>query len=115
MNKELIINTYENNDLLFKENLLGVLENNILKYENDTDSFKIDLTNLIFYKENLESILEITKENALLTLKEIEKTFEILLNKYIFSVKNNKIVIEYQLESQEMPLKIEIEMSDNNA
>ena len=51
MNKELIINTYEEEILLFKENLLG--------------------------------------------------TF-----------KDNKITIEYRLESQEKTLKIEIEMSD---
>lgn len=43
MNKELIINTYEENTLLFKENLLGIFKNNILQYENETDAFKINL------------------------------------------------------------------------
>lgn len=115
MNKDLTINTYENNILLFKENLIGTFENNILKYENDTDSFLIDLNNLLFTKENLDSILEINKEKALITLKELEKTFEIVLKKLAFLNENNKIIIEYLLESQEKPIKIEIEMSDLNA
>ena len=115
MNKDLTINTYEDNILLFKENLIGKFENNILKYENETDSFMIDLNKCLFTKENLESILKITKDNAYITLKEIEHTFEIILNKHIFLNENNKIIIEYLLESQEKPIKIEIEMSDINA
>lgn len=112
MKKELIINTYEDNTLLFKENLLGTLENNILKYENETDSFLIDLNNSIFYKENLESILKITINKAYITLKELDKSFEInLITQNIFK-ENNIIIIEYLLESQNKPLKIEIEMSD---
>ena len=101
--------------LIFKENLLGTFANNILTYENETDSFLIDLDNLLFSRENLESILEINKEKALLTLKELKKTFEIVLKKLAFSSENNKIIIEYLLESQEKPIKIEIEMSDINA
>ena len=115
MNKDLTINTYEDNILIFKENLLGTFANNILTYENETDSFLIDLDNLLFSKENLESILEINKEKALLTLKELKKTFEIVLKKLAFLNENNKIIIEYLLESQEKPIKIEIEMSDINA
>ena len=115
MKKELIINTYEDDVLLFKENLIGTLENNILKYENENDTFQIDIDKLLFIKENLESILEINEEKALLTLKELEQTFEIVLNKHLFLNEFNKITIEYLLESQEKPIKIEIEMSDLNA
>ena len=115
MTKELIINTYLEDILLFKENLLGKLENNILKYENETDSFLIDIDKKRFSKENLESILEITESNSYITLKEIDKTFEIDLKKCNFLKVKDKIVIEYLLESQEKPIKIEIEMSDNNA
>lgn len=114
MNKELLINTYEDNTLLFKENLLGRLENNILTYENDTDSFIIDLNNLIFKKENLESILEINNKQAILTVKELECSIDITLNKRIFTRDNNNITIEYLLESTEKPIKIKIEMSDIN-
>ena len=115
MNKELIINTSEDDILLFKANLLGQLENNILRYENETDSFQINLTNQTFTKENLESILEINPKKALLTLKELEKSFDIELSEHTFSNEKNKIMIRYLLESQEKPLKIEIEMSDINA
>ena len=96
MNKELIINTYELDTLLFKENLLGTFKNNILKYENENDSFIIDLANKTFYKENLESILILTATHATLTLKELNKSFQ------------------YCLESLDNPLKITIEMSDTN-
>ena len=115
MNKELIISTYEEDTLLFKENLLGRLENDILKYENDTDSFLIDLNKSTMQKENLDSILKITPNQATLSLKEIEKSFEIELKKQIFLKNKNRIIIEYLLESQEKPIKIEIEMSDINA
>lgn len=115
MNKELIISTYEEDTLLFKENLLGRLENDILKYENDTDSFLIDLNKSTMQKENLDSILKITPNQATLSLKEIEKSFEIELKKQIFLKNKNRIIIEYLLESQEKPIKIEIEMSDIDA
>ena len=115
MNKELIINTYEEETLLFKENLLGRLDNNVLKYENDTDSFLIDLNKSILEKENIDSILKITPTKATLLLKEIDKYFEIELKKQMFSRNENKIIIEYLLESQERPIKIEIEMSDIDA
>ena len=115
MNKELIISTYEEDTLLFRENLLGRLENDILKYENDTDSFLIDLNESTMQKENLDSILKITPNQATLSLKEIEKTIEIELKKQIFLKNKNRIIIEYLLESQEKPIKIEIEMSDIDA
>lgn len=114
MNKELIINTYEDNILLFKENLIGSLENDILRYENENDSFVIDLQNQTLIKENLESILEINPEKAILTVKELEKTWLIPLNSHTFIHDSNKIIISYLLESQEKPLKIEIEMSEEH-
>lgn len=112
MNKELIINTYEEEILLFKENLLGTFKDNILTYENETDSFKIDINDHSLEKENLESILNIKKEKAILTLKELNHRLEIPIQKHNFQNKDNKITIEYRLESQEKALKIEIEMSD---
>ena len=111
---ELFINTYEGNTLLFKENLLGTLENNILRYENDTDYFLIDLEEAIFQKENLESILKIGEKQALLIMKEFDKSLEIPLINYLFRKDLNKITIEYLLESNENPIKIEIEMRDKN-
>lgn len=114
MNKELLINTYEGETLLFKENLLGTFENNILKYENETDSFLIDIEHKLFQKENLESILNISHKKALLTVKELEQSFDIELNMHNFMTKENKIILEYLLETNENPIKIEIEMSDIN-
>ena len=115
MSKELLMSTYERDTLLYKETLLGILKNNYLSYADEQNTFLIDLKSQNFRKENLESILEITSQKALITLKEINKTFELNLKKYIFQIKNNKIIIEYLLESNENPIKIEIEMSDINA
>ena len=42
-------------------------------------------------------------------------SFNIKINKHNFSNEKNKISIEYLLESNEHPIKIEIEMSDINA
>ena len=115
MNKELIINTYIDNTLLFKEHLLGILKENILTYENERDLFLIDLENNIFQKENKDSILKVSSACATITLKELEKSFDIAIFKHSFITQENKIVIEYLLESQENTIRIEIEMSDLNA
>ena len=56
--------------------------------------------------------MTIRPDKALLVLKELDHKLEIPLNKQDFQKENNKIIIEYLLESQEKSLKIEIEMSD---
>ncbi len=112
MNKDLYISTYQGDTLLIKENLLGNLSNNILKYSNENDEFLIDLQNKEFIKENLESILKINKRRCELTLKELNKSMEIPLKKYDFQVLDNNITIIYELESQEEELKIEISIGD---
>ncbi len=114
MKKELLINTYENNILLFKENLIGNYLNNTLEYSNEVDSFLIDLNKKIFIKENLESILKITSNKSYITIKEINKTFDLEVINYKLTNTKNSITFEYLLESKENPLKIEIEMSDIN-
>ena len=45
----------------------------------------------------------------------MNQSFNIKINKHNFSNEKNKISIEYLLESNEHPIKIEIEMSDINA
>ncbi len=115
MEKELWISTYEENTLLFKETLIGKIQENNLYFNNDIDTFKLDLKKEIFTKENLESVLKIKKDKALLTLKELDKTFAINVKYHNFLIEKNKIYISYLLESQEKPIRIEIEMSDENA
>jgi len=114
MNKDLYISTYQGNTLLIKENLLGEFNNNILKYSNENDEFIIDLQKNEFIKENLESILRINKRRCELTLKELNKSMEIPLKKYDFQAFDNKIIIIYELESQEEELKIEINIGEIN-
>lgn len=112
MNKELYISTYQGDTLLIKENLLGELTNNILKYSNENDVFLIDLQNNEFTKENLESVLKINNRRCELTLKELNKSMEIPLKKFDFQVLDNNIAIIYELESQEEELKIEISIGE---
>ena len=47
-------------------------------------------------------------------MKEFDKSLEIPLINYLFRKDLNKITIEYLLESNENPIKIEIEMRDKN-
>lgn len=106
------ISTYEGNILLFIENTICILEDNYLSYNTDNDSIKINLNNFKFIRENLETILTLTKEKCILFLKELNNSVEIPLNYLEFNNESNKIYIEYKLESQESPLKINIEIGE---
>ncbi len=114
MKKQLTIKLYENNALIKKHTLTGTFNQSILSYELTGASFLIDLNQKSFKKENKESILNLTENKALLTLKELNQDFLIPLKKYNLILTNNIILLEYHLESQDNPLKIKIEMSDLN-
>ena len=70
---------------------------------------------LFYLKKIFQEYLKISPHEALITLKEINQSFELKIKKYNFSCEKNKITLEYLLESHEQPLKIEIEMSDISA
>lgn len=112
MKKSIVIKTYENEELLIIENLTGILKNSYLQFSNDNNTFKIDLKDEMFLKENTDSILKINKERCELTLKELNSSVEIPLILYSFQKNNNLITITYRLESQEKNLKIEISLGD---
>ncbi len=108
MNKNIIISTYENDKLLFKNTTTALLEDNFLTYHTDNDTILINLETFSFTKSNNDTIFKLTNTNCTLKLLELNKTFDIPL-KYLNFVHNiNGIIIEYFLESQEYPLKIEI-------
>lgn len=109
MNRNIKISTYENNTLLFIQNTTGNFEDNYLEFNTDNDNIHIDLKNFSFTKENVETILKITKTNCTLTLKELNQDLEIPLE-YIYYNYNDDITIEYKLISQENPLKMIIEI-----
>lgn len=112
MNRTVNISTYEGTNLLFKENTTCNINDNILIYHNDTDTIKINTTYPSFTKENSESILKITPENCYLTLKSLNQELEIPLEYLNFTNKTDYIIIEYKLESQDLPLKIIIKIGE---
>lgn len=115
MNRNITISTYENDILLFKEHTLCLLEDDFLEFNTDNDTVRINLNNFSFTKENVETILKITKEKCLLTLKELKQSMEIPLEYINYNNNANKnISIEYKLISQENPLKIIIEIGEEN-
>ncbi len=111
MNRNIYISTYENNTLLFKNLTTGLLEDDFLEFYTDNDNIRINLNNFSFTKENNELILKITKEKCTLFIKDIKQNLEIPIDyiNYTFE-NNNNIIIEYKLVSQELPLKIIIEI-----
>lgn len=111
MNRNIYISTYEENTLLFKEQTTCLLEDDFLTYNTDNDNIKINLKDFSFTKENVESILKITKDKCILTLKEVNQSLKIPLDFINYINDNNKnIIIEYKLISQDFPLKIIIEI-----
>ena len=79
MNRNIIISTYEKDMLLFKEHTLCILEDDFLSYNTDNDNIRINLNNFSFTKENVETILKITKNDCTLTLKELKQSISIPL------------------------------------
>lgn len=113
MNRNIYISTYEDDTLLFKETTKGRLEEDDLEFNTDNDKILINLNRFSFTKENVESILKLSKEKCTLTLKEIKQSLDIPIDYIYFKSDNNKnIEIKYKLISQEKPLKMIIEIGD---
>lgn len=107
MNRNLNVKTYEENKLLFSIDTPCLLEDGFLSYNTDNDNIRISLENFSFTKENVESILKITSDKCILTLKDMKQSLDIPLDYINYTNDNNKnITIEYKLISQELPLKI---------
>lgn len=113
MNRNIYISTFEDNTLLYKLTTTGLLEDDFLEFHTDNDTIRINLNNFSFRKENVESILKITKEKCTLTLKEIDQKIDIPINYIEFNNDhNNKIEFKYKLISQDNPVKIVIEIGE---
>lgn len=113
MNHNITISTYEENNLLFKENTTCLLEDDYLTYHTDNDTIKINLEKFKFIKENNDTILKINENICTLTLKELNNSLDIPLEHINYKNEDNKhIEIEYKLTSQEKNLKIIIEIGE---
>ncbi|MBE6154706.1 MAG: hypothetical protein E7163_03960 [Firmicutes bacterium] len=111
MNRNIVVSTYENNILLFKNHTTCIYEDDYIEFNTDNDNIRINLKTFSFTKENVESILKITKDKCLLTLKELKQSLEIPLE-YVNFENSKEIILEYKLISQENPLKIILEIGD---
>lgn len=112
MNRNINIKVYENNILLSAIDTNCLLEENFLSYNTDNDNIRINLENFSFTKDNVESILKITKDKCTLTVKELRQDLEIPLEYLNYDIDNSRITIEYKLISQDFPLKIVLEIGD---
>lgn len=114
MNRQINVKIYENNTLLSANTTNGLLEDNFLSFHTDNDNIRINMNACSFTKENNESLLNITKDRCTLTVKELKKDLELKIEFVEMSYKDNIIEINYQLESQEYPLKITIEIGESD-
>lgn len=113
MIRNITVNTYENGVLLFKEQTTCILEDDLLIYNTDNDKIKINLNNFSFTKENVESILKLTNDRCSLTLKEEGQSLDIPLEYVNYMIEKDKaVIIEYKLISQDLPLKIMINIGE---
>ena len=108
MKRNLSINTYQDDILLFNTPTIGIIDDELLYYHTDTDAIKINLEKGSFTKENNDTILKITKDKCTLTLKSLNNTYDIDLEYYNFEYNDQVIVFTYKLISQENILKIVI-------
>lgn len=115
MNQNINIKVYEKELLLSAYDTVCILEEDFLSFNTDNDNIRINLKDFSFTKDNVESILKITKNKCILTLKRESHSLEIPLDYINYINDNNKnITIEYKLISQDFPLKIAIEIGDEN-
>lgn len=113
MNYNLTVSTYEQDTLLFTEQTICTIENNILTYSNDTDMLTINLNKFNLIRKNSESTLKITDNLCTLKINELNKTIEIPLDYLNYNFEHNKnITIIYKLASQDVPLKIILQIGD---
>ena len=113
MNHNINIKVYENNILLSAVNTKCLLEDDFLSYNTDNDNIRINLKDFCFTKENVESILKITKDACTLNINELKQKLDIPLDYINYNIENNKnINIEYKLISQDFPLRIILEIGD---
>lgn len=111
MNRSINIKIYENNILLSAVDTNCLFEEEFLSYNTDSDNIRINLKAFSFTKENVESILKITKDRCTLFIKELNKSLDIPIDYINYTNENNKnIIIEYKLISQDFPLKIILEI-----
>lgn len=112
MNHNINIKVYENSILLSAIDTNCLIEDNFLSYNTDSDNIRINLKDFSFTKDNVESILKITKEKCTLIVKELKQSLDIPIDYINYNIDKNKITIEYKLISQDFPLKIVIEIGD---
>ncbi len=113
MNRNLIISTYENNVLLFKNSTTGFLDADLLTYHTEDAFVKINFQIFSFTKENNESIFKLTKNTCYLKLKELNQVLNIPLEFIEFTYQNNEINLEYKLASNEHNIKVKIEIGSD--
>ena len=109
---------------LYKQDNVQLLKNSVayfkkidkILFEVDNSTFELIVDNKDVYlkKETSEYIfiLDSKKEHALLTLKQENISFDILIEYINIDIKDNIYTIEYKLESDEEKTRIEIKLNN---
>ena len=105
---------------LYKQDNVEIIENGVAYFKKidkilfevaqSTFELKVDKDNIELKKETSEYIFILNSNNntALITLKQENISFDILIEYINISINDNKYTIEYKLESDEQKTKIEI-------
>lgn len=93
-----------NSEIVYKEDIQYNVNGNYIVFSFDKNEFKIDLSeNFHFIKETNDDIFEIKKNSssvdAIYTLKEVNMSFDVKVNDFMYTVSNNMYHIKYNLES----------------
>lgn len=120
MDNLLNIKLYKDNDLYIDKDINYNIENKCYKYILDDidNTIYIDGDSLILTRENDEYKMILTidnngKHSCTYLLKEIDTTFDILVDSATFSIKDKIMDIYYQLESADYTIHILISLERN--
>ncbi len=113
INNLLDFTLYKQDNVEFNKNSVAYLkkiDKILFEVDDSTFEIKVDNKNIKLKKETSEYIfiLDSNNKNALITLKQENISFDILIEYINISINENKYTIEYKIESDELNTKIEI-------
>ena len=115
MNNELGLNILKNNDLIYSKESIPFIENaNSRTFIIDGINMQIDIDNdsLLLKRENEEFFFFLTisseKNECSYLLKEVDTNFEIKVDYADYKLDKNKLIINYQIETDDFLTTLEI-------
>lgn len=113
MYSKFVATLYKNNQEIFKDKYLNKDKNqNIISFEFLDYSTLLNIEEETLIRENAEYkfFLDIKNKECMITLKNENIEFDVEVEFCELNIKNNKIILEYMIETDDTKNRLEIEM-----